>query len=1180
MYGSARTISNLDGSPARSPRLPRSPRLGHRRTSSGGGGGTGKTLSMENIQSLNAAYATSGPMYLSDHEGVASTTFPKGTMTLGRATNRAVYGGRVTAMGSSPNIASAGLSHSDLLSYTDQHGGLTTSSHHHHHHQIPSMLRQVRDSTMLDLQAQLKELQRENELLRKELDIKDSKLGSSMNSIKTFWSPELKKERVLRKEEAARMSVLKEQMRVSHEENQFLDARRTKHLQLTIQALQDELRTQRDLNHLLQQESGNRGAEHFTIELTEENFRRLQAEHDRQAKELFLLRKTLEEMELRIETQKQTLNARDESIKKLLEMLQSKGLPSKGVDDDNERTRRMAEAESQVNHLEVILDQKEKENIHLREELHRRTQLQPEPAKTKALQTVIEMKREPSLCIDPAVIFQDTKIASLERNIRDLEDEIQMLKTNGVLNTEDREEEIKQIEVYKSHSKFMKNKIDQLKQELSKKESELLALQTKLETLSNQNSDCKQHIEVLKESLTAKEQRAAILQTEVDALRLRLEEKESFLNKKTKQLQDLTEEKGTLAGEIRDMKDMLEVKERKINVLQKKIENLQEQLRDKDKQLTNLKDRVKSLQTDSSNTDTALATLEEALSEKERIIERLKEQRERDDRERIEEIECFKKENKDLKEKVNALQAELTEKESSLIDLKEHASSLASAGLKRDSKLKSLEIAIEQKKEECSKLEAQLKKQAEQLFNQMYNPMPIRNNGKQGAHEAEEEARMNPEFADRMKQLDKEAAYYRDECGKAQAEVDRLLEILKEVENEKNDKDKKIAELESLTSRHMKDQNKKVANLKHNQQMEKKKNAQLLEEVRRREDNMTDNSQHLQLEELRNALDKTRQELDATKARLASTQQSLGEKEAHLANLRMERRKQLEEILEMKQEALLAAISEKDANIALLELSASKKKKTQEEVMALKREKDRLVHQLKQQTQNRMKLMADNYDDDHHHYHHHHHHHHHRSPGRTQHSNHRPSPEQARKNRENRLQRLLWDRALMQSDPLVVAPKPGSATVAPPSHPSDKGASTMGVLLLLQRKSMRSASMLILTNQQAIREPGRRRLLSCQKKSKNLERPQHPDSGSMAPLIPSALTVPTPPNPVLQAAMRVTPQGSSHHVADLPAVSLPTLQRGSISDGEIQVSPPRARSPTPMPAATLEADVEMSPPRS
>lgn len=57
--------------------------------------------------------------------------------------------------------------------------------------------------------------------------------------------------------------------------------------------------------------------------------------------------------------------------------------------------------------------------------------------------------------------------------------------------------------------------IEQLKQELNRKESEMQALQTKLETLTNQNSDCKQHIEVLKESLNAKEQRANTLQTEV-----------------------------------------------------------------------------------------------------------------------------------------------------------------------------------------------------------------------------------------------------------------------------------------------------------------------------------------------------------------------------------------------------------------------------------------------------------------------------------------------------------------------------------------------------------------------------------------------------------------------------------------------------------------------------------------
>lgn len=48
--------------------------------------------------------------------------------------------------------------------------------------------------------------------------------------------------------------------------------------------------------------------------------------------------------------------------------------------------------------------------------------------------------------------------------------------------------------------------------------------------------------------------------------------------------------------------------------------------------------------------------------------------------------------------------------QASLLDLKEHASSLASSGLKKDSKLKSLEIALEQKREECTKLESQLKK--------------------------------------------------------------------------------------------------------------------------------------------------------------------------------------------------------------------------------------------------------------------------------------------------------------------------------------------------------------------------------------------------------------------------------------------------------------------------------------
>uniref|UniRef100_A0AAQ4PR09 ELKS/RAB6-interacting/CAST family member 1a n=1 Tax=Gasterosteus aculeatus aculeatus TaxID=481459 RepID=A0AAQ4PR09_GASAC len=937
MYGSARSVGRGDANHSggrdgsgpgnqgsgRSPRLPRSPRMGHRRSNSTGGSGGGpggaggKTLSMENIQSLNAAYATSGPMYLSDNEVAMADYVPKsgGTMTtMGR--QRVTYGSRATnsavVAASTPNIStsvpgnaalSAGILAGDALAFGDHHMSST----------VPHSLRQARDNTILDLQTQLKEILRENEMLRREVEVKQSKLSSSMNSIKTFWSPELKKERALRKDEVSKITVWKEQYRVIQDEAQV------SHLQMTVQALQDEMRIQRDLNQLLQQDPAIHGRDLvLTSEPTEENYRRLHAEHERQAKELFLLRKTLEEMELRIDTQKQTLGARDESIKKLLEMLQSKGQSAKASEEDQERTRRLADAEMHRHHLESLLDQRDREVNTLREVLS---------TKTKALQTVIDMK--------------DAKINSMEQGLRDTEEELLLMKSNGLLSCEERQEEMKQMEVYRSHMKFMKNKMEQVKQDLSRKDTELLGLQTKLETLTNQFSDSKQHIEVLKESLTAKEQRAAILQTEVDALRLRLEEKESTLNKKSKQIQEVSEEKGTLKGEIHDLKDMLEVKERKVNVLQKKIENLQEQLRDKEKQMSSLKERVKSLQADTSNTDTALTTLEESLAEKERIIERLKEQRDRDDREKTEEIDSNKKELKELKEKLSLLQGDLSDRETSLLDLKEHASSLASSGLKKDSKLKSMEIAFEQKREECLKVENQLKR----------------------AQNAALEAQANTELPERIKNLQQEVARHKEDSGKAQAEVDRLLEILREMENEKNDKDKKINELERQT----KDQSKKVASLKHKEQIEKKHKEQV--------------EKNRNMEELLGAMEKVKQELESMQAKLSSTQQSLCEKEAHLSTLRAERRKHLEEVLEMKQEALLAAISEKDANIALLELSSSKKKKTQDEVSLLKREKDRLVQQLKQQTQNRMKLMADNYEDDH-------------LKTAPDQSNHKPSPDQ------------------------------------------------------------------------------------------------------------------------------------------------------------------------------------------
>lgn len=77
-----------------------------------------------------------------------------------------------------------------------------------------------RESYLMEIQAQNADLSRELGTLKRELEMTNQKLGSSMHSIKTFWSPELKKERALRKEESAKYSLINDQLKLLNAENQ------------------------------------------------------------------------------------------------------------------------------------------------------------------------------------------------------------------------------------------------------------------------------------------------------------------------------------------------------------------------------------------------------------------------------------------------------------------------------------------------------------------------------------------------------------------------------------------------------------------------------------------------------------------------------------------------------------------------------------------------------------------------------------------------------------------------------------------------------------------------------------------------------------------------------------------------------------------------------------------------
>ena len=79
--------------------------------------------------------------------------------------------------------------------------------------------RRTQESLVIELQSQVNELNRECAMLQRDLDTARDKLSSSMNSVRTFWSPELKRERCQRKDDLGRLALLVEQLRLAEVEN-------------------------------------------------------------------------------------------------------------------------------------------------------------------------------------------------------------------------------------------------------------------------------------------------------------------------------------------------------------------------------------------------------------------------------------------------------------------------------------------------------------------------------------------------------------------------------------------------------------------------------------------------------------------------------------------------------------------------------------------------------------------------------------------------------------------------------------------------------------------------------------------------------------------------------------------------------------------------------------------------
>jgi ELKS/RAB6-interacting/CAST family protein 1 len=102
--------------------------------------------------------------------------------------------------------------------------------------------------------------------------------------------------------------------------------------------------------------------------ITKEDYESLKLTYEGQTKEVKILRKSVDEMVLRLETQKQTLTARDESIKKLLEMMQNKGVVVDRIEESQrelekcrvekvEDSLKLEELKRNIGRMEKDLDQ-------------------------------------------------------------------------------------------------------------------------------------------------------------------------------------------------------------------------------------------------------------------------------------------------------------------------------------------------------------------------------------------------------------------------------------------------------------------------------------------------------------------------------------------------------------------------------------------------------------------------------------------------------------------------------------------------------------------------------------------------------------------------------------------------------------------------------------------------------
>ncbi|MFH4975057.1 hypothetical protein AB6A40_001766 [Gnathostoma spinigerum] len=482
-----------------------------------------------------------------------------------------------------------------------------------------------------------------------------------------------------------------------------------------------------------------------------------------------------------------------------------------------------------------------------------------------------------------------------DRRIADLEAELSRLQTRDLDAPRDFTD--KSVTSHELHTTRMK--LERSEMELSKKSSELAASRMQLQTLMEENADLRRHVGSMKDTLTTKEQQAVLLQSDIEALRSKLESKNGQLEQKSIIIERLESEVTRAKSQITDLQETNKSSEQRTSQLVARLDGLETLLREKESELEKTKRKLNDLP-DVQMERSLQLKLDEAIIEKNRLLSLIDDLRQNAEKERTEQLQTFQAQNVELTSTIECLQKELSDRQ----------------------------ILLESQNEKIGDLGREL-----------------------GNCE--------------KKQPKKESDVSKDDkiqLAEARKEIDSLLRMLQNLEKEKTSLISQCKQLQSSLDEACKPGT--TSATIHRSDAPKipssgtlKNRIEELEEALRESVSITAErelhiAQQRQLnQQLTQQLVESRREISELKKCVKEL--SKGDREEIMKAFEVERRKHIEELLFLKHEALLAAISEKDAHIALLSQSRDK---PPAEIETLRHHREKLMEKLREENERRAQL--------------------------------------------------------------------------------------------------------------------------------------------------------------------------------------------------------------------------------